>query len=58
MAFFLIQGLAVIATLRIRPRGWAVAPAIVLTFAFNLLTARLFLAAMNAVAPLFAGRVR
>jgi D-alanyl-lipoteichoic acid acyltransferase DltB (MBOAT superfamily) len=54
MAFFLIQGLAVIATLRIRPRGWAVVPAIGLTFAFNLLTARLFLAAMSAVVPFFA----
>jgi D-alanyl-lipoteichoic acid acyltransferase DltB (MBOAT superfamily) len=56
MAFFLIQGLAVIATLRLRPRGWAVAPAIVLTLAFNLLTARLFLAAMNAVVPFYASR--
>ncbi|HEY8749273.1 MAG TPA: MBOAT family O-acyltransferase [Tepidisphaeraceae bacterium] len=53
MAFFLIQGLAVTATLRIRPRGWAVAPAILLTFAFNLLTARLFLAALNAVVPFY-----
>jgi hypothetical protein len=56
MAFFLIQGLAVIATLRIRPRGRAAAPAIVLTFAFNLLTARLFLMAMSAVVPFFASR--
>jgi len=56
MAFFLIQGLAVTATLRIRPPGWAVAPAILLTFAFNLLTARLFLAAMNAVVPFYVTR--
>jgi hypothetical protein len=32
------------------------APAIALTFAFNLLTAQLFLAAMNAVVPFFASR--
>ena len=56
MAFFLIQGVAVIARLRVRPRGWAAAPAVILTFAFNLLTARVFLASMHAVVPFYASR--
>lgn len=53
MAFFLIQGLAAALTLRLRPCGCAAIPAVLLTFAFNLLTARLFLASMNAVLPFY-----
>jgi len=56
MAFFLIQGLAVMATLRLRPRGRAAPLAILLTLAFNLLAARLFLASMNAVVPFYVTR--
>ena len=53
MGFFLLQGLAVVATLRLRPRGWAAVPMTLLTFAFNLATVRLFLAGLNAVAPFY-----
>ena len=56
MAFFLVQGLAVIATLRVRPRGRAAVLGILLTFAFNVATGPLFLAAMNAVVPFFVSR--
>lgn len=56
MAFFLIQGLAVVATLRLRPRGWLAVPMTLLTFAFNLATVRLFLAGLNAVAPFYVNR--
>lgn len=56
MLFFLIQGLAVIATMRLRPRGWRAAPMILLTFAFNLATVRLFLAGLNAVLPFYVAR--
>ena len=57
MLFFGIQGLAVIATWRVRPRGWiAAVPMVLLTFAFNLATVRIFLAALNAVGPFYAQR--
>jgi hypothetical protein len=56
MLFFMIQGLAVMATLRLRPRGWRAVPMILLTFAFNLATVRIFLASMNAVLPFYVQR--
>jgi hypothetical protein len=56
MAFFLIQGLAVIATLQFRPRGRLAATMALLTFAFNLATVRIFLASMDAVVPFYAPR--
>lgn len=47
MAFFLLNGIAAIATLRWRPRGgWAIA-AMALTFSFELLAGVLFFASMN-----------
>lgn len=56
MLFFLIQGFAVVATMRLRPRGWRAAGMVLLTFAFNLATARIFLASMNAVVPFYVNR--
>lgn len=56
MIFFLIQGIASIATLRIRPKGWTRLPWIALTFTFNLATARLFFASLNALVPFYAPR--
>lgn len=53
MAFFLIQGLAVMATIRLRPRGGLAVATVLLTFAFNLATVRLFLAGVNQVAPFY-----
>jgi hypothetical protein len=58
MLFFMIQGLAVIATIRLRPRGWAAVLMILLTFAFNLATVRLFLAGLNVAVPLYVDRSR
>jgi hypothetical protein len=57
MCFFLLQGLAVVATLRLRPRGWVALPMHLLTFAFNLATVRLFLAGLNAVVPFYVLRL-
>jgi hypothetical protein len=56
MAFFLIQGVATISTMRLKPRGWFTAPAILATLAFNLVTALLFFSSMNAVLPFYAIR--
>jgi len=57
MAFFIVQGLAVVATLRVRPRGWRAALAILLTLAFNVATGVLFFKSMNAVVPFYVNRV-
>jgi hypothetical protein len=54
VAFFLLQGLAVVATLRVRPRGWRAAPWIAGTLAFNLATSVLFFASMAGVVPFYA----
>jgi D-alanyl-lipoteichoic acid acyltransferase DltB (MBOAT superfamily) len=56
MAFFLIQGLAVAATARIRPRGsravaWAIG-----TLVFVLITSTLFFASMQGVVPFYSPR--
>jgi hypothetical protein len=56
MALFAIHGAASVATLRLRPLGWARAPWILLTFAFNLATAYLFFACMNAFVPFYVPR--
>ncbi len=54
IAFFMIQGLAVVATRRLRPVGaWAVI-GIGLTLAFNMLTALLFFASLGGVLPFYA----
>ena len=56
LAFFMLQGVAVAATLKFRPRGLLAAISILLTFAFNLAATILFLASMNAVVPFYARR--
>ena len=55
-AFFLIQGIAVAATLRVRPKGWTVYPWAAGSFAFNLLTGVLFFACLNDAVPFYAPR--
>jgi hypothetical protein len=52
-AFFLVQGLAVAATMRLKPRGAAVALTVVLTLAFNLASGFLFFASVNQVLPFY-----
>ena len=53
MAFFLIQGLAVAATRRVRPRGWRRSPWVAGTFAFNLASSALFFASLDEVLPFY-----
>ena len=52
----MLQGLAVIATLRLRPTGWPAVVGIVLTLAFNLITARLFFTSVAAAVPFYGPR--
>jgi hypothetical protein len=56
MLFFMIQGLAVGPTMRLRPRGCKAGVGIVATLAFNLTTAALFFKSVNAVLPFYSGR--
>lgn len=51
LSFFLVQGLAVALTQRLRPRGPWAAPGIVLTLAFNILSSLLFCASANQILP-------
>jgi hypothetical protein len=53
-AFFLIQGVAVTATARVKPTGWRAGPWIAGTLAFNLVSSTLFFASMNGLAPFYA----
>lgn len=55
-AFFLLQGVAVVATLRIRPKGWRQVPWIAATLAFNLASSTLFFASLDEVVPFYARR--
>lgn len=55
-AFFLVQGLATAATMRLRPSGWARALGIVLTLIFNLAASVLLMACVDAVLPFYAQR--
>jgi hypothetical protein len=52
-AFFLLQGVAVAATARAKPRGWGAAVWAACTWAFLLASSVLFFASMNGVVPLF-----
>src|SRR5262249_20958394 len=54
MAFFLLQGVAVAATVRIKPIGWRIVPWVVGTLAFNLTTGVLFFASVDSVLPFYA----
>jgi hypothetical protein len=53
-AFFLLQGGAVAATARVKPRGWRVVPWTAGTLGFNLVSSVLFFASMNGVVPFYA----
>ena len=55
--FFLLQGVAVAATLRVRPRGPAAVATVAATFAFNVATAVFFFASVNGVVPFYENRV-
>jgi hypothetical protein len=52
-AFFLIQGMAVAATIRVRPKGWSALAWVAVTFAFNLVTGVLFFASINELVPFY-----
>ena len=52
--FFLLQGLAVVATQRVRPKGWRRLPRMAGTLAFNLATSALFFASMNGIVAFYA----
>jgi D-alanyl-lipoteichoic acid acyltransferase DltB (MBOAT superfamily) len=56
-AFFLVQGLAVAATLRVRPKGPWVAPCVAGTFAFNVVSGVLFFGSVNGLLPFYRNRV-
>ena len=56
VAFFLLEGAAVAATLRVRPRGWRTAPWVAGTLAFNLAASALFFASLGEVVPFYAAR--
>jgi hypothetical protein len=51
--FFLLQGLGVAATIRIRPAGWRVCFGIGATWIFNLATSLLFFASVNGMFPFY-----
>ena len=51
--FFLLQGAAVAATIRFRPTGRWVWPAIIATFLFNLTTSIFFFASVQGVVPFY-----
>jgi hypothetical protein len=55
-AFFLVQGLAVVATRGVKPQGWRAVPWTVGTSGFNLASSVLFLARVNEVVPFYSGR--
>jgi len=56
-AFFLLQGLGVAATMRVRPRGPAAVASVAATFLFNLASGVLFFASVNGVLPFYQNRV-
>jgi hypothetical protein len=51
--FFLLQGCAVAATARLKPKGPVAVPAIAATLAFNLASSVIFFASLDAVVPFY-----
>jgi D-alanyl-lipoteichoic acid acyltransferase DltB (MBOAT superfamily) len=51
--FFLLQGCAAAATVRVRPAGWRFWPWFAATWIFNLATSLLFFASLNGVMPFY-----
>ena len=58
LAFFMIQGVAVIATARLRPTGWRAVACNLATIAFMLASGALFFASMNECVPFYVRRLR
>ncbi len=56
-AFFLLQGTAAVLTRRFKPAGWLVAPALVLTLAFNTLSTVLLFVPINERVPFYVNAV-
>jgi hypothetical protein len=55
-AFFLVQGLAVAATVRVKPKGWRAVPWTVGTYGFNLTSSVLFFVSANEAVPFYSVR--
>jgi hypothetical protein len=55
-AFFLVQGVAAAASIRLRPAGWWLVLGQFLTIAFNLATSVLFFQSVNSVVPFYSPR--
>jgi D-alanyl-lipoteichoic acid acyltransferase DltB (MBOAT superfamily) len=55
-AFFLVQGLAVAATLGVKPKGWRAVPWTAGTWVFTLASSVLFFASGDEVVPFYTGR--
>ena len=53
MLFFMLQGLAVVATMRVRPAGVAAWTGIVVTYVFNICTAVIFCASIQQILPFY-----
>ena len=54
--YFALNGIATVATSRIRPRGWMALPLVTGTFAFNLALAVIFFRSVNSVFPFYSPR--
>ena len=52
-AFFLLQGVAVAATWRVRPKGWRTVPWRLGTLAFNLASSVLFFASIHGLVAFY-----
>ena len=55
--YFALNGIATVATARIRPHGWLVLPFVAGTIVFNLALAVVFFISVNSVFPFYAPRV-
>jgi hypothetical protein len=55
--FFLIQGVAAAASIRLRPTGWRLALGQILTVTFNLATSVFFFKSLNSVLPFYSPRI-
>jgi hypothetical protein len=55
--YFVLNGIASLVTMRIRPRGWTALPAVEGTVIFNLTMAVLFFKSVNSVFPFYSPRV-
>lgn len=56
LLYFALNGIATVATARIRPHGWLVLPFVTATIVFNLALAVLFFTSVNSVFPFYSPR--